>query len=79
MHFVVHLGIDLDFGESLASILPTVVANSSLAFLLSFLLLFSCDTVFSLCSPGCPEMSSVDQAGLELTQIHLPLPNEYWD
>ena len=30
MHFVVHLGIDLDFGESLASILPTVVANSSL-------------------------------------------------
>jgi hypothetical protein len=31
------------------------------------------DTV-SLCSPGCPGTHSVDQAGLELTEIHLPLP-----
>ena len=27
----------------------------------------------SLCSPGCPGTHSVDQAGLELTEIHLPL------
>jgi hypothetical protein len=30
----------------------------------------------SLCSPGCPGTHSVDQAGLELTEIHLPLPPE---
>ena len=28
----------------------------------------------SLCSLGCPGTRSVDQAGLELTKIHLPLP-----
>ena len=33
----------------------------------------------SLCSPGCPGTSSVDQAGLELTEICLPLPSECWD
>ena len=27
----------------------------------------------SLCSPGCPGTHSVDQAGLELTEICLPL------
>ena len=30
----------------------------------------------SLCSPGCATTHSVDQAGLELTEIHLPLPPE---
>ena len=34
---------------------------------------------FSLCSLGCPETLCVDQAGLELKEIHLPLPPEYWD
>ena len=33
----------------------------------------------SLCSPGCPETHSVDQAGLELTEIHMPLPLKCWD
>ena len=34
----------------------------------------------SLCnSPSCPETHSVDQAGLKLTEIHLPLPPECWD
>jgi hypothetical protein len=28
----------------------------------------------SPCSPGCPGTHSVDQAGLELTEILLPLP-----
>jgi hypothetical protein len=28
----------------------------------------------SLCSPGCPGTCSIDQAGLELTEICLPLP-----
>jgi hypothetical protein len=32
-----------------------------------------------LCSPGCPRTSSMDQAGLKLTEICLPLPPEYWD
>jgi hypothetical protein len=30
----------------------------------------------SLCSPGCPGTHSVDQAGLRLIEIHLPLPIE---
>jgi hypothetical protein len=29
-----------------------------------------------LCSPGCPGTCSVDQDGLELTEICLPLPSE---
>jgi hypothetical protein len=32
----------------------------------------------SLCSPGCPETHSVDQAGLKLTKI-LSVPLEFWD
>ena len=33
-----------------------------------------------LCSFGaCPGTHSVDQAGLELTEIRLPPPPEYWD
>ena len=28
----------------------------------------------SLCSPGCPGTSSVDQASFELMEIYLPLP-----
>jgi hypothetical protein len=31
----------------------------------------------SSCSPGCHGTHSVDQAGLELTELHLPLPPEY--
>ena len=33
----------------------------------------------SLCSPDCPGICSVDKAGFELTEIHLPLPPKYWD
>ena len=33
----------------------------------------------SPCSLGCPGTSSVVQAVLELTEIHLPLPSECWD
>jgi hypothetical protein len=29
-------------------------------------------------SPGCPETLSVDQTGLKLTEILLPLPPECW-
>jgi hypothetical protein len=32
----------------------------------------------SLCNPGSPETHSVDQAGFELTEIHLPLPPSCW-
>ena len=40
--------------------------------------LFVADRV-SLCSPGCPGTHSINQAGLELTEIHLPLPPGCWD
>lgn len=33
----------------------------------------------SLHRSGCPGIYSVDQAGLKLTQIHLPLPPRCWD
>ena len=33
----------------------------------------------SLCSPSYARTISVDQAGLELTEICLPLPPEGWD
>ena len=34
----------------------------------------------SLCnSSGCPGTHLVDQAGLELTEIHLPLPPRNWE
>ena len=33
-----------------------------------------------LCNPGCSGTHSVDQAGLELTELHLPLsPPKCWD
>ena len=47
-------------------------------FFFSFVLVFQ-DRV-SLCnSPGCTGTRSVDQAGLRLTEIHLPLPLRCWD
>jgi hypothetical protein len=30
-------------------------------------------------STGWPRTQYVDQAGLELSEIHLPLPPEFWD
>jgi len=32
----------------------------------------------SFYSPGCLGISSVGQGGLELTELHLPLPPECW-
>ncbi|CAO2589176.1 hypothetical protein LEMLEM_LOCUS5296 [Lemmus lemmus] len=29
--------------------------------------------------PGCPGTHFIDQTGLELTEIHLPLPPKFWD
>jgi hypothetical protein len=34
---------------------------------------------FSVCISGCPGTLSVDQAGLELKEIYLPLLPECWD
>jgi len=46
-------------------------------------LLFNILLVFgeriSVCRLGCPETHSVNHAGLELTEISLPLPPEYSD
>ena len=33
----------------------------------------------SVCSPGCPGIHYVDQAGFELTLICLSLPPKCWD
>ena len=38
------------------------------------LFLFLCDRV-SLCSPSCPGICSVDEAGLELIEMCLPQPS----
>jgi hypothetical protein len=52
---------------------------------ITFVCLFDVVFVFvfqnrvSLCSPGCPKTHSVDQAGLKITEIHLPLPPECGD
>jgi hypothetical protein len=40
--------------------------------------LFVLDKV-SLCRLDCPGTCSVDQAGLELTEIHLSLPLKFWE
>ena len=34
---------------------------------------------FSVALEPVFELALMDQAGLELTEIHLPLPPEYWD
>jgi hypothetical protein len=41
-----------------------------------FVVVFEMGCTF--CSPGCPGTHSVVQAGLELTEIHLPLLPECW-
>ena len=47
--------------------------------LLAFLFLFFFEIGF-LCGFGaCPGTHSVDQAGLKLTEICVPLPTECWD
>ena len=38
-----------------------------------------CYTEFQVSVPGCPGTHSFDDAGLELTKIHLPLPPKCWD
>lgn len=57
-------------------------ARSSALLLLFFSLVFFCfpfwHRVFPH-SPGCPQTQYVDQAGLELREICLPLPFEKWD
>ena len=51
-----------------------------------FVLLLGFVVVAAVCFPsqglyniGCPETHAVDQVGLELTEIHLPLPPKCWD
>jgi hypothetical protein len=33
----------------------------------------------SLSNPGCPGTHSLDQDGLKVTEIQLPLPPKHWD
>jgi hypothetical protein len=42
-----------------------------------FVCLFVCRQGFLL-SPGCPGVHSVNQAGLKLAEIPMPLPPECW-
>lgn len=50
---------------------------SVLFFIILFVVGFSRQV--SLCSPSCPGIYSVDQAGMELTEICLPLPLKCWN
>ena len=45
----------------------------------TFCLFFCFQDKESLCSPGCPGTLSVDHAGLQLTELCLPLPVKCWD
>jgi len=60
-----------------------VYSSSFHIVLFLFVWLIDCFLVFedrfSLCSPGCPETHSIDQAGLKFTDISLPLPPKCWD
>jgi hypothetical protein len=60
-------------GAKLRSSIRAARAFFYLGFFSSLLFFIFRDRV-SLCSPGCPGTHSVDQAGLELTEMHLPLP-----
>jgi hypothetical protein len=39
----------------------------------------TCLGIEPLCGPGCPETHSIDQAGLEHTEVLLPLHPKCWD
>ena len=64
------------------SVLLTIIYNMdslNLKWQISFLVcLFFWDKI-SLCSFGCPGAHFVEQSGLRLTKIHLPLPPKCWD
>jgi hypothetical protein len=51
---------------------PPLSFNGKQTYRIFFPLVFQ-DRV-SLCSPGCPGTQSVDQVGLKLIELHLPLP-----
>ena len=50
-----------------------------LFFFLIFLFFYFSRQGFSVALEPVLELALVDQAGLELTKIHLPLPPECWD
>ena len=56
-------------------------ANVYYLFIYSFIYSFlTCQDRVSVCkSPGYPGIHFVDQAGLKLREIHLPLPPQCWD
>ena len=59
--------------------LNSVNQNTVLFFLFWCILLVVFWDKASLCSPGQAGTHFVDQAGLEFSEIHLPLPPECWD
>lgn len=52
--------------------------NVFLVHLIGFLFVFHFWNRISLCSPGCPRTSYVEQSRLQLIEIHLPLLPECW-
>ena len=58
--------------------LPSPDPRNSSVCLFGWLVGWFLETRVSLCSPVCPGTHSVDQAGLRLTEIHLPLPPKCW-
>ena len=76
------------YEQSLGGCYVVLFAVSSSLCVWLFVCLFACllacfsetGFLFPLCnSSGCPGSQFVGQAGLELTEIHLPLPPKCWD
>ena len=51
--------------------------GAGVVFVCLFVCLFVFETEYNIL--GSPETSFVDQAGLELTEKHLPFPPKCWD
>jgi hypothetical protein len=65
--------------ESLLCFALLCFALLCFALLCFALLCFLFGDKVSLYIPGCPETHSINEAGLELIEICLPLPPEFWD
>ena len=74
----VHADIQQD-QDHLLKILSFSIVSSWLFFLGGGCCLFVLRQSFSVALEPVLELALVDQAGLDLTEIRLPLPPKYWD
>lgn len=58
-----------------------LIFKLSISIYLFSICLFVClfNETWSLHSPGYPDTYYIDRAGLEITDVHLPLPLKYWE